>query len=86
MRHSSQTELSLTRRQLLQGTVGSTARVLAWYQGWPQLRTALAQKGAPSGQMTWAIHVRLPPSGLIPLKRPASLPRSCSYMRCTMPW
>jgi peptide/nickel transport system substrate-binding protein len=41
--------------------VGGTAGVLAWYQGWPQLRAALAQKGAPSGQMTWAIHVTIAP-------------------------
>jgi peptide/nickel transport system substrate-binding protein len=61
MRYPSQTELFLTRRRLLQGTVGGTAGVLAWYQGWPHRGTALAQKGAPSGQMTWAIHVTIAP-------------------------
>jgi hypothetical protein len=61
MHHSSQTDLSLTRRRLLQGTVSGTAGVLAWHQGWPHLHTALAQKGAPSGQMTWAIHVTIAP-------------------------
>jgi peptide/nickel transport system substrate-binding protein len=70
MRHSSQTELSLTRRRLLQGTVGGTAGVLAWYQGWPQLHTALAQKGAPSGQMTWAIHVTIAPTWFDPAETP----------------
>src|SRR5919197_92173 len=66
MRHPSQTEISLTRRRLLQGMVGGTAGVLAWHQGWPQLRTALAQKGAPTGQMTWAIHVTIAPTWFDP--------------------
>src|SRR5205823_3967345 len=66
MHHPSQTEISLTRRRFLQGMVGGTAGVLAWYQGWPQLRTALAQKGAPSGQMTWAIHVTIAPTWFDP--------------------
>src|SRR2546428_5988132 len=39
MRYPSQTELFLTRRRLLQGTVGGTAGVLAWYQGWPHRGT-----------------------------------------------
>ena len=66
MRHPSLTELPRTRRRLLQGTVGATAGVLAWYQGWPHLGTALAQKGAPSGQMTWAIHVTIAPTWFDP--------------------
>jgi peptide/nickel transport system substrate-binding protein len=70
MRHPSQTEFSLTRRRLLQGTVGGTAGLLAWHQGWPHLRTALAQKGAPSGQMTWAIHVTIAPTWFDPAETP----------------
>jgi hypothetical protein len=70
MRYPSQTERSLTRRRLLQGTVGGTAGVLAWYQGWPQRHTALAQKGAPSGQMTWAIHVTIAPTWFDPAETP----------------
>jgi len=57
---------SLTRRRLLQGSLGGAAGVLAWHQGWGPLPRAAAQKGAPSGQMTWAIHVTLAPSWLDP--------------------
>src|SRR3989442_197224 len=55
----------LTRRRLLQGTLGGAAGLIAW-QGWPHLRMALAQKGAPSGQMTWAIHVTIAPTWFDP--------------------
>jgi len=57
---------SLTRRRLLQGALSGAAGVLAWHQGWPHLRTALAQKGEPSGQMTWAIHVTIAPTWFDP--------------------
>jgi peptide/nickel transport system substrate-binding protein len=60
MRHPSQTEIALTRRRFLSAAPGA-AGVLAWHQSWPHLPTALAQKGAPSGQMTWAIHVTIAP-------------------------
>ncbi|HEY5864449.1 MAG TPA: hypothetical protein VI542_02690, partial [Candidatus Tectomicrobia bacterium] len=60
------TEASLTRRRVLQGTLGGTAGLVAWYQGWPRLQNAAAQKHTPSGQMTWAIHVTLAPSWLDP--------------------
>src|SRR5439155_26459656 len=66
MRNLSQTGTSLTRRRLLQGTLGGTAGLLAWHQGWPHLSTALAQKSAPSGQMTWAIHVTIAPTWFDP--------------------
>src|SRR2546428_6953269 len=66
MRNLSQTGTSLTRRRLLQGTLGGTAGLLAWHQGWPHLRTAWAQKGAPSGQVTWAIHVTIAPTWFDP--------------------
>ena len=59
-------EASLTRRRVLQGTLGSTAGLVAWHQGWPRLQSAAAQKHTPSGQMTWAIHVTLAPSWLDP--------------------
>src|SRR5499426_1716557 len=59
---------SLTRRRLLQGTLSSAASVLAWHQGWPHLR--LAQKGEPSRQMTWAIHVTIAPTSFDPAETP----------------
>src|SRR5499426_3452799 len=65
MRHPSQTEIALPRRRFLSAASGA-AGVLAWHQGWPHLPTALAQKGAPSGQMTWAIHVTIAPTWFDP--------------------
>ena len=66
MVHNPVQELSsLTRRRFL-GAVSGAAGVFAWHQGWPQLRTALAQKGEPSGQMTWAIHVNIAPTWFDP--------------------
>src|SRR5215470_6349290 len=59
-------ETPLTRRRFVQGALGGAAGLLAWYQGWPHLRTALAQKSAPSGQMTWAIHVTIAPTWFDP--------------------
>src|SRR4029450_5128987 len=59
-------DTSLTRRRLLQGTLGGAAGLVAWHQSWPHLRSAAAQKNTPSGQMTWAIHVTLAPSWLDP--------------------
>ena len=58
---SPQVVTSLTRRRLLQSALSGTAGTLAWHQGWPHLRMAQAQKGEPSGQMTWAIHVTIAP-------------------------
>jgi len=57
---------ALTRRRVLQGTLGGMAGLATWYQGWPHLRSAAAQKGTPSGQMTWAIHVTVAPSWFDP--------------------
>src|SRR2546428_185218 len=57
-------DTSLTRRRVLQGTLGGAAGLVAWHQGWPRLQSAAAQKNTPSGQMTWAIHVTLAPSWL----------------------
>ena len=70
MRKSAQAGILLTRRRLLQGSLGGTAGLLAWHQGWPYLPTALAQKGAPSGQMTWAIHVTIAPTWFDPAETP----------------
>ena len=59
-------DTSLTRRRLLQGTLGGAAGLVAWHQGWSRLQSAAAQKNTPNGQMTWAIHVTLAPSWLDP--------------------
>jgi peptide/nickel transport system substrate-binding protein len=55
----------LTRRRFLQGTMSGMAGFAAW-QGWPSLPHAVAQKNAPSGQVTWAIHVNLAPTWFDP--------------------
>jgi pimeloyl-ACP methyl ester carboxylesterase len=52
MRHNPQHLMtSLTRRRLLQGTLGSVVRLAAWQQGWRRLSTAAAQQREPSGQI-----------------------------------
>jgi len=56
---------SLTRRRFLQGTMSGMAGLAAW-QGWPSMPRAMAQKNAPSGQATWAIHVNLAPTWFDP--------------------
>src|SRR5215813_9432660 len=66
----SQGATSLTRRSLLQGAMSSAAGLLAWHQGWSHARSALAQKGEPSGQMTWAIHVTIAPTWFDPAETP----------------
>ena len=58
--------LTLTRRRLLQTTLGSAAGLTMWHQGWAPLRRAMAQHTTPSGQMTWALHVTVAPSWLDP--------------------
>ncbi len=70
MRKSWQIGTSCTRRRFLQGTLQGAAGVLAWHQGWPHLSTALAQKGGPGGQMTWAIHVTITPTWFDPAETP----------------
>ena len=67
MVHNPVQELSsLTRRQLLRGAVSGAAGLLAWHQDGHGCRTAMAQKGEPSGQMTWAIHVNIAPTWFDP--------------------
>jgi pimeloyl-ACP methyl ester carboxylesterase len=52
MRHNPQDLMtSLTRRRLLQGMLGSVARLAAWQQSWRRLSTAAAQQREPSGQI-----------------------------------
>ena len=71
---SSQGATSLTRRTaLLQGAFSGAAGVYTWHQGWPHLGTALAQKGLPSGQMTWAVHVTIAPTWFDPAETPGNI-------------
>ena len=52
MRHHPQHLLtSLTRRRVLQGTLGSVAGLAAWQQSWRRLSPAAAQQREPSGQI-----------------------------------
>ena len=67
--HTSEEGTSLSRRRFLQGTMSGAAGFAAW-QGWPQLRMALAQKQEASGQMTWAIHVTIAPTWFDPAETP----------------
>src|SRR6266705_7205520 len=70
MVHNPVQELSsLTRRQWLRGAVSGATGLLAWHQ-WPRLQMAMAQKGEPSGQMTWAIHVNIAPTWFDPAETP----------------
>ena len=66
MVHNPVQELSsLTRRRFLRGALSGATGLLAWQQ-WPRLQTVMAQKGEPSGQMTWAIHVNIAPTWFDP--------------------
>jgi peptide/nickel transport system substrate-binding protein len=60
----------VTRRRFLQSTMGGVSGVSAWLQGWPRLMAAPAQKDAPQGQMTWAVHVTIAPSWFDPAETP----------------
>jgi peptide/nickel transport system substrate-binding protein len=61
---------SLTRRRFLQGAFMGTAGLATWLQGWRRLGAAPATKDAPSGQMTWAIHVTIAPTWFDPAETP----------------
>src|SRR3989442_9861440 len=63
--------LSLPRRRVLQGTLGSVAGLAAWQQDWLRRRTAAAQPRAPRGQMTWALHFTIAPTWFDPAEPPA---------------
>src|SRR6266487_7015564 len=54
-----------SRRRFLQRTLSGVAGWAMWH-GWPSRRLALAQKGAPTGQMTWAMHITLAPTWFDP--------------------
>src|SRR5262245_57549596 len=61
---------SLTCARLLQGTLSSATGPLAWYQAWPRLTGAAAEKPQPSGQMTWAVHIQIAPTWFDPAETP----------------
>jgi len=76
---SQHTHTALTRRRLLQGTLGGIAGFATW-QGWPRLQVAMAQKGEPAGQMTWAMHITLAPVWFDPAETPGLItPFICLY-------
>src|SRR2546429_8642217 len=54
-----------SRRRFLQQTLSGVAGWALWH-GWPSRHRALAQKGAPTGQMTWAMHITLAPTWFDP--------------------
>lgn len=64
--HRTSSAHTLTRRRLFQRGVVGTAGLLTWQHGWSPRPRAMAQKGKPTGQMTWAVHVTLAPSWLDP--------------------
>src|SRR5207244_6792827 len=59
------TSTPLTRRRVLHAALGGLTGFAAW-QGWPRRQVAMAQKGAPAGQMTWALHFTLTPQWFDP--------------------
>jgi peptide/nickel transport system substrate-binding protein len=59
------TSTGLTRRGVLHGTLRGIVGFTAW-QSWPPLQRAMAQKGTPTGQMTWAMHFTLTPTWFDP--------------------
>jgi len=76
---SQHTPTALTRRRLLQGTLGGIAGLATW-QGWPRLQVAMAQKGESAGQMTWAMHITLAPIWFDPAETPGLItPFICLY-------
>ena len=78
-RKSQHTYTALTRRRLLQGTLGGLAGLATWHD-WPRLQVAMAQKGEPAGQMTWAMHVTLAPTWFDPAETPGVItPFICLY-------
>jgi hypothetical protein len=54
-----------SRRWFLQQTLCGVAAWAAW-RGWPSRPLAMAQKGTPTGQMTWAVHITLAPTWFDP--------------------
>ena len=60
---------SLTRRRLLQSTLGGAAGLVAWHQGWPRLQSAAAQRLPRSS--AWTHGPRAPTGCTLPLYRNA---------------
>ena len=61
-----------SRRRFLQCTLSGVAGWAMWH-GWPSRHRAMAQKGAPAGQMTWAMHITLAPTWFDPAETGALL-------------
>ena len=79
MTPKSQEHTTLTRRHFLRGTVSSAAGLAVW-QGWAQVERAMAQQGAATGQMTWAVHATLSPSWFDPAETSGVItPFLCLY-------
>jgi peptide/nickel transport system substrate-binding protein len=72
MTSSFQGPLVSSRRRFLQRTLSGVAGWALWH-GWPSQHHALAQKGAPTGQMTWAMHITLAPTWFDPAETGALL-------------
>lgn len=68
-----------SRRRFLQNTLSGIAGWATW-RGWPSRYGAMAQKNAPTGQMTWAMHITLAPTWFDPAETGALItPYICLY-------
>jgi peptide/nickel transport system substrate-binding protein len=68
-----------SRRRFLQTTLSGVAAWATWH-GWPSRHRAVAQKSAPTGQMTWAMHITLAPTWFDPAETGALItPYICLY-------
>ena len=68
-----------SRRSFLQQTLAGTAGWAVW-RGWPSRPLAMAQKGTPTGQMTWAMHITLAPTWFDPAETGGIItPYLCLY-------
>jgi peptide/nickel transport system substrate-binding protein len=68
-----------SRRSFLQQTLAGVAGWAAW-RGWPSRHLAMAQKGTPTGQMTWAVHITLAPTWFDPAETGGIItPYLCLY-------
>ena len=61
-----------SRRRFLQQTLSGVVGWAIWHE-WPSRHRAMAQKGAPAGQMTWAMHITLAPTWFDPAETGALL-------------
>jgi len=70
-----------SRRRVLQQTLRGVAGWATWH-GWPSRQLALAQKGASTDQMTWAMHITLVPTWFDPAETGALItPDSTGFLR-----